>query len=159
MLLWHMQNKENQRWPLDCNDDCVRLSSYWEGNTHKCSIINLVVLKKALNIHIIVARIDRSKASAIVCQLEIELTLGQATNWADILIVNSASQAMTSKLRSTSGKCFCISSQSNPTSNSPNYNKLVFGDNQNYCLSSLNHYQRSNATVFPLLHLMGLHQT
>jgi len=34
--------------------------------------------------------------------------------------------------------------------------KLIFGNDQNFCLRSLNHCQRSNAIVFSLLLLMGV---
>ena len=61
---WHPPNKENQRWTLECDGDWLRLSSYWEGNKHKCISIYLIELKKASSIQLTVASIDRSKDNA-----------------------------------------------------------------------------------------------
>jgi len=64
-LQWHPPNKENQRWPLDCDDDWLRLASYWEGKKHKVIHIYWVDLKKASNIQLTVASIDRGKNSEV----------------------------------------------------------------------------------------------
>jgi len=72
---WHPLNKENQRWPLECDGDWLRLSSYWEGNKHKCIPIYLIELKKASSIQLTVASIDRGTDNAGVSQPEIELSL------------------------------------------------------------------------------------
>ena len=112
-------NKENQRWPLECVGDWLRLASYQEENKHKCIPIYLIELKKASSIQLTVASIDRSKENVGVSQPETELSLGAATNWADNLIINPSSQPMSSSLQITCGNCFYLSSPHQSTPNSP----------------------------------------
>ena len=45
-LQWHPPSKENQRWLVDCNDDWLRLASYWERKKHKVIPVHLVDIEK-----------------------------------------------------------------------------------------------------------------
>ncbi|KAJ8420226.1 hypothetical protein Cgig2_021596 [Carnegiea gigantea] len=99
----------------------ARLASYYEGNKHKCLAIYLIELKKASSIQLTVASINRSQDDTGVSQLETELSLWAATNWANNLIINPSSQPMSSSLQNTSRNHFYLSSLHQSTPNSPKF--------------------------------------